>query len=49
VYGDYEDMFEVPEILDDTLMDLLEYEDTWIVVLGLDRDPFRFSQPVHSS
>jgi hypothetical protein len=39
VYGDYEEMDDVPEILGDAGIDLLMDEDVWIVVLGLQRHP----------
>jgi uncharacterized protein (UPF0332 family) len=39
VYGDYEEMLEVPLVLGDAPMDALEFDGVWIVVLGLPRDP----------
>ena len=39
VYGDYEEMGDVPEVLANAGIDLLMDEDVWIVVMGLKRRP----------
>jgi uncharacterized protein (UPF0332 family) len=37
VYGDYDEMLAVPLLVSERAMDALEFDDIWIVVLGLPR------------